>query len=210
MLQENFENYQYYMYLAHQCLNKINYDGTIYRTTTFWKDIIQFQNDFKYLEVGVFQGANLLSMLLEYPNCVEAHGIDPWCDHNDYTEYLGKQNQNEQVFYRNFNKLSDTDKQKVCIHKDFSNNVIPKFDDEYFDLIYIDGNHEPWAVLEDGILSFRKLKVGGIMVFDDLNWINPNGDNTNVALEAFLKCYKNKIEIVKIRNCQMYIKKIKN
>lgn len=204
-LEENYENYQYYMYRAHQCLNKINYDGTVYRTTTFWKDIIQFDKEFKYLEVGVFQGANLLSMFLEYSNCVEAHGIDPWAEYTGYIEYLGKQNENETIFYRNFNKLNETDKQKVCIHKDYSKNVIPKFEDEYFDLIYVDGNHEPWAVLEDGILSFRKLKVGGIMVFDDVAW----GD-VNDALESFLKCYKNKIEIVKIRNCQLFVKKLKN
>lgn len=205
MLQENFENYQYYMSRACQCLNKINFEGSVYRTATFWKDIVNFDTDFKYLEVGIFQGANLLSMLLEYPNCIQMHGIDPWCDHNDYTEYLGKQNENEQVFYRNFNKLSDTDKQKINIHKDFSNKVIPKFQDEYFDLIYIDGNHAPCAVLEDAVLSFRKLKIGGYMIFDDVAW----GD-VNDALESFLKCYKNKIEVIRVRNCQLFVRKLKN
>ena len=34
----------------------------------------------------------------------------------------------------------------------------PKFKDEFFDIIYIDGNHEPEYVLEDAVLSFRKLK----------------------------------------------------
>jgi hypothetical protein len=42
----------------------------------------------------------------------------------------------------------------------FQSNEIPKFEDNFFDIIYIDGkNHEPEYVLEDAVLSFRKLKT---------------------------------------------------
>ena len=51
--------------------------------------------------------------------------------------------------------------------KGYSHKEIFRFDDNYFDIIYIDGNHEPEFVLEDAILSFRRLKKEGIMILDD-------------------------------------------
>jgi predicted O-methyltransferase YrrM len=36
-----------------------------------------------------------------------------------------------------------------------------------YDLIYIDGSHFPADVLEDAVLSWRLLKPGGMLIFDD-------------------------------------------
>ncbi|CAM9567785.1 unnamed protein product [Ectocarpus fasciculatus] len=36
-----------------------------------------------------------------------------------------------------------------------------------FDVVYVDASHEMQDVLGDALLSFRLLKVGGIMIFDD-------------------------------------------
>jgi predicted O-methyltransferase YrrM len=45
-----------------------------------------------------------------------------------------------------------------------------------FDFIYIDGNHDPAAVLADAVLAWPLLKVGGIMIFDDYLWLPPDLD----------------------------------
>ena len=38
------------------------------------------------------------------------------------------------------------------------------------DFVYVDGSHEALDVLEDAVISFCLLKIGGIMIFDDYNW----------------------------------------
>lgn len=45
--------------------------------------------------------------------------------------------------------------------------------DNSYDFIYIDGNHEGANTLLDGLLAYHKLKVGGIIIFDDCEgWAN--------------------------------------
>ena len=36
-----------------------------------------------------------------------------------------------------------------------------------YDIIYIDGSHEARDVLEDAVLAYRLLKIGGLLIFDD-------------------------------------------
>ena len=80
-----------------------------------------------------------------------------------------------------------------------------KFDNDFFDIIYIDGNHEPEYVLEDGVLSFRKLKVGRIMIFDDYEWGGP--DLTQRGIDAFLSGYHKRISVLGLIESQVFIKK---
>ena len=67
--------------------------------------------------------------------------IDPW---EDYDEYKNQQ------FINNIENSGVKD--KIIINRGYSNLEIPKFQDEFFDIIYIDGNHEPEYVLEDAVL----------------------------------------------------------
>lgn len=39
-----------------------------------------------------------------------------------------------------------------------------------FDFIYVDGSHETYDVIVDGILAWQLLKPGGMIVFDDVLW----------------------------------------
>jgi predicted O-methyltransferase YrrM len=101
-------------------------------------------------------------------------------------------------------KLLDN-KIKIVINRGYSNAEIPKFQDDFFDIIYIDGNHEPEYVLEDAVLSFRKLKIGGIMIFDDYGWGGP--DLTQRGIDGFLSGYHKRITVLGLQECQVFIKK---
>jgi hypothetical protein len=91
--------------------------------------------------------------------------------------------------------------------KGYSHKEIFRFDDNYFDIIYIDGNHEPEFVLEDAILSFRRLKYEGVMIFDDYGW---GGEEcTKKGIDAFINIFKHKIQIIGKIDTQIFIKKIK-
>ncbi len=186
------------------------FEGELYRTATNWFPIIP-KEDFErkkinYLEIGTFYGANIITAALTYGSHPESklYCIDPWEDYNDYPEYQTKQENIYNTFLRNIENSGQKD--KIIIKRGFSNQEIVKFEDNFFDIIYIDGNHEPHYVLEDAVLSFRKLKVGGIMIFDDYGWGGP--DLTTKGIDSFLSGYHKKIDLLNINhNTQTFIKK---
>ena len=74
---------------------------------------------------------------------------------------------------------------------------------QFTEFVYIDGNHEPEYVLEDAILSFRKLKKNSIMIFDDYGWGGP--DLTQRGIDAFLSGYHKKITYLGEHCTQVFI-----
>ena len=58
-----------------------------------------------------------------------------------------------------------------------------------FNLIYIDGSHYCDDVIIDTIKSFKMLKSGGVMIFDDYLWryYSKDIDNPAAAINVFLK-----------------------
>jgi hypothetical protein len=56
---------------------------------------------------------------------------------------------------------------QVFIHRGDSHTVCEQFEDEYFDWIYIDGNHLYEFAIRDLRLYHRKVKPGGFLTGDD-------------------------------------------
>lgn len=77
------------------------------------------------------------------------------------------------------------------------------------DFVYIDGDHRSQGVLEDAVLSWRLLKPGGILIFDDYLWKNmPEPlDNPGPGIDAFLSIYKGKYKEL-MRGYQIAIEKL--
>ncbi len=187
-----------------------NFVGVEYRLANNWVDKVNM-NDYKdkpinYLEIGVFYGANILSVANSYGLHPESklYGVDPWEDYHEYHEYKDQQ----PSIYNSFLSNLETSgmKDKIVVQRGYSNVEIPKFEDEFFDIIYIDGNHEPEYVLEDAVLSFRKLKKNGIMIFDDYGWGGP--DLTQKGIDGFLSGYHKRINYLGEEQSQVFIKKI--
>lgn len=83
-----------------------------------------------------------------------------------------------------------------------------------FDMIYVDGSHEAPDVLQDAVLSFQLLNVGGLLVFDDYLWrLEPDGkqDAFNMpkpAIDAFVNIFQRKLSVVGgLLNWQIYVRK---
>ena len=183
--------------------------GIKYRLADNWFYNIKI-NDYKdnpinYLEIGAFYGANILSVANSYGlhNDSKLYCIDPWEDYEEYPEY---KNQQSSIYNSFINNIENSGvKNKIIINRGYSNNEIPKFQDNFFDIIYIDGNHEPEYVLEDAVLSFRKLKIGGIMIFDDYGWGGP--DLTQKGIDGFLAGYHKRITHLGERDSQVFVRK---
>ena len=159
-----------------------------------------------YLEIGAHRGCNLICVALTYARDPESKlfAIDPWDDYNEYPEYKGYQSQIEASFHKNIS-LFENVKARVKAMKGYSHELVPTFPNEYFDIIYVDGNHQPEYVLEDGVLSFRKLKTNGIMIFDDYNYCGL--DVTKRGVDAFLTAYRDRIEYLGFYGGQIFLRK---
>ena len=180
------------------------FKGTPYRLANFWFSTIPpFSKPIKYLEIGILYGANAISVANSYakhPDS-EIHCIDPW---ERYTEEGNDA-------YENIHEIYDICMQNIknsgCenkfhIYKDYSYNILPSFQENTFDMIYIDGNHEQTSVLEDLVLSFRKLKSDGYLIMDDVGW-----GTASSGIIAFLNTYESLMDIVYSDFYQLIIKK---
>ena len=179
-----------------------DFKGIKYKDATNWIGFVpQTPDPIRYLEIGVLCGNNVLSverLYASHPDSVLVC-VDPWIDYGEYPEYKGQIT----TYYDYFCQNTDPIKQKLDVRRDFSHKVLPTLEDESFDLIYIDGNHETCYVLEDAVLAFRKLKVGGWMVFDDYE-----GPDVPPGIHAFLAGYTKRIwDKVALHGCQVFVKK---
>lgn len=167
-----------------------------------------------FLEIGSFEG-----------KCT-TYLLDNWLEHDDSTitcvdTFEGGVDQTElnlaNLYDRFLGNISGYE-HKVDIRRGYSYEKLLELNNENkkYDLIYVDASHLAKNVLEDIVLSFNMCKVGGIIALDDYLWPSPQEivklDKTYTpftAIEAFLICYADKIEILH-KGYQVMVKKIKD
>lgn len=152
-------------------------------------------------EIGVLSGG-FSKEILKY-NPEKLHLIDPWV-HQDvidrcYSVSQEKMNNIYESVLTKFGKLSN-----VEIHRKFSTDV--NFPKEYFDWVYIDGDHSYDAVKKDLTFYYPLIKRGGYLCGDDYGlWSNKptsgfgsDGDGgPKPAVDEFVKLYNLNLEIHK-------------
>lgn len=169
-----------------------------------WTQVIPLKNEpIQYLEIGVLHGVNAVRIHQTYCSHRDSriHCVDPWEDYEDYPEYKNQQKQNYSNFLWNIESTGTPD--KFVIHQGYSENIVPTFDDNFFDLVFIDGNHETKHVYNDGVMSLSKTKPGGYIVFDDYNW-----EETKLGIDMFTNDYSDKIKVIKDSYFQFFIQKL--
>jgi len=90
------------------------------------------------------------------------------------------------------------------LNRGFSSDILQNFEDNYFDWIYIDGNHQYEFAKKDFTLGMKKVKVGGFLTGDDYSeggwW---KGGVKKAADELVQLGY---LKIIKIKNNQFILK----
>lgn len=124
-------------------------------------------------EIGVWNGG-FSREILDVTDPAELVLIDPWDllaarSESEHTHGRHSDAAFMEGMYRNVSALYG-DLDTVSIRKGFSVEVLESFPDDYFDWVYIDGNHLFDAVRRDLALSFRKVRPGGIVAGDDFFW----------------------------------------
>jgi predicted O-methyltransferase YrrM len=88
--------------------------------------------------------------------------------------------------------------------KGTSDERIPELPDD-LDFAYIDGDHTPEQVYKDAIHIFRKMKPGGIVLFDDYQF-SVNGVITAEGIDRFLEEHACDLEIL-FKGVQVAVRK---
>ncbi len=132
-------------------------------------------------EIGVWKG-EFSREILKIVRPERLHLIDPWKYQTQfgkrfYGGAFAKKQQDMDDIYTDVVTIFKENK-KVLIHREFSEDVAKIFDDNYFDWVYIDGNHYYEFVKKDLELYYPKVKKGGFLAGDDYLWTSPelNGD----------------------------------
>lgn len=116
------------------------------------------------VEIGVKQG-DFSKHLLQTWECKKLYLVDPWIAQPEST-YNETHHDHDDDFSKCLDNVSSFSG-RFEIVKEFSHNAYRRFDNNYFDFIYIDGNHSYDAVKKDLSLWYPKLKTGGLIAGDD-------------------------------------------
>tara|TARA_Y100001963_G_C6638264_1_gene379652 strand:- start:77 stop:679 length:603 start_codon:yes stop_codon:yes gene_type:complete len=176
----------------------------------------------RVLEIGTASGQTTTSILSYI--CANSDSIMWACD--PFVPYTEKPNRDNEAVYEEFmentsrwqkNNMLNFRRQKSF---DFLLDLNTKEEyREYFDFIYIDGNHKGRNVLEDMVLSHPLVKKGGYIILDDYKWTNKNivkekrrhpSNWSRNAIDIVAQVYSHDYEIIKKASSYRILQKVEN
>lgn len=158
--------------------------------------------DLRFAEVGVYEGRAtvwLLRNVLTHPSA-RLDCIDSFIWHQREGRPAGTDMQAvKRRFLLNIKLAGAVDKVRLIEAR--SDDGLCTLPTSSYDFVYIDGSHRAPDVLSDAVLSFRLLKPGGLLIFDDYRIARHQGkepslDDPKLAIDAFLAVYARRLDIV--------------
>jgi hypothetical protein len=141
-------------------------------------------------EIGVLAGVFAYHVLLpEDP--LKLYLIDPWkygLQKDMEIVITDEAQKGRDAFYENVRDTFSTYPNVEIIRKK-SEDAVHLFADNYFDYVYIDGEHSYNAVWRDLTNYFPKLKVGGRIIGDDYGWAG-----IREAVDEFVRIHAEELE----------------
>lgn len=145
--------------------------------------------DLRFIEIGPFEGKATVWMLeniLTAPTsrivCIDTF------EGSDEHKALGVDTSD---LYQTFLANTQQYREKITVLTGKSGAELRLLVPNKYDFVYIDGSHRAPDVLEDAVLSFRLLKSGGLMIFDDYEWkyCDDPVESPKMAIDAFLSIF---------------------
>ena len=182
------------------------FENCAYSWDVFFKKFSTLKK-LQILEIGSFEGHSAIYFLEKFPNSIITC-VDMWQNNDALKEF------NFSKIEINFDKNTKKYKKNLKKYKQSSDHFFKSTKDliNYYDIIYIDGDHYYEAVFRDLLNSFKALKINGIIIIDDFigfNLYKNYNKNPIGAVVVFINVYYRKIKILNITN-QIIIKKISN
>ncbi len=141
----------------------------------FAYDIVSFLEPENIVELGTHHGCSFFAMaqaIKDYSLNTQLVAVDTWQGEEHAGFY-------DESIYEQFVKIKNTYYQKnnIVIHRMLFDEALKKYEDEYFDIIHIDGLHTYEAVTYDFNTWLPKLKKNGIVLFHDVYSLPHFGTN---------------------------------
>lgn len=163
------------------------------------------------VEIGIFGGRSLIAMatamkfLKQSGHIGHVHGIDPWLKNASIEGTHAAVDQNwwgnidhDAVMLRFYNALSRLELTDVCsFYRTTADRAVGLFDK--IDVLHIDGNHSKEVSCRDVNIYFPKVKVGGFIWFDDVDW--------PTTKDAWTKVEQYSEKVFTVGGCNLYRKK---
>lgn len=164
---ENLEADKYLTFVKNyykEGLNKFG-DSWVYADiNTVLYALCQHMNIESYLEIGVRRGRSMSIVASQIPNC-SITGFDLWIPN-----YCGVDNPGQEFVKGELNKVGF--KGSVEFVAGDSKKTVPEYfkqnPNAYYDLITVDGDHSIGGAVTDLNNILPHLKIGGVVVFDDI------------------------------------------
>ncbi len=148
------------------------------------------------LEIGCFEGQatcymaeNWLAKVCEY-DVVDTFGGSE--EEDGMADVMDNLEQSDFIYDNFIHNISHYPDTNFRVHRGESQLIVPKLyeDGETYDFIYIDASHLADDTFVDGYYAWKMLREGGIMIFDDFKWKDPNrhghNDSPELGIKAFL------------------------
>ena len=205
---------QAYVYLLNTKLGLLLHDKLHSSSSTSRDFLLQTLPKFSICaEIGVNEG-DFSERILEIVQPKKLHLIDPWKFEDDEfyktTPYGSEKIQDQKMLdirFENVTKRFTTEikKGQVVINRSTSDEILPKFDDNYFDWIYVDGNHLYEFVKKDLELCYMKIKNDGLITGDDYydgGWCQ---GGVKKAVDEFINT--GLVQVIQLKNNQFILQK---
>lgn len=162
---------------------------------TLYTDMVhRFSSGSKFVEVGCWRGTSAAYMCVEIANStkdIDFYCVDIW--------HVSPEREIEEPELKNLYEIFLENLKPVeAYYKPMklpSVDAAKKFKDESLDFVFIDAGHEYYAVKEDILAWYPKVKKGGILAGHDLYPTEPTwGDVYKVVEELFPNRYESRIE----------------
>ena len=137
--------------------------------------------------------------------------VDTW---QGSDEEVHKEMNFEDVYNTYLYKIDDYDKQVSINRTTTTEYLLGQYGcdrplGEYFDFIYVDADHTAASVLLDAELSWRLLRKGGLIAFDDYQWGAelPVSKSPKLGIDLFLERHAGEYEILE-QGLQVWLRKL--
>ena len=159
----------------------------------------------RFLQIGAFTGNAsvwLIDNVLTQKNSI-LEDVDTWSGSDE--------DEHKEMDWLDVERTYDSRiafRPNVIKYKMDSREFLRSIEEPTFDFIYIDGDHTAEGVLQDAVLSWRLLKPGGIMAFDDYLWEDPRGIEFQPgwSIDTFVGAVKDESEVL-LSNSQVWLRK---